>query len=56
MDNSMYAGDSDLGRRGNPTEFLLAVGELKRVLKPGGKLCITFPFGRYENHGWRAGT
>jgi SAM-dependent methyltransferase len=52
MDNSMYAGDSDLGRRGNPTEFLLAVGELKRVLKPGGKLCITFPFGRYENHGW----
>jgi SAM-dependent methyltransferase len=52
MDNSMYAGEADVGRRGDPTEFLLAVGELKRVLKPDGKLCITFPFGRYENHGW----
>jgi len=25
---------------------------LKRVLRPGGILCISFPFGRYENHGW----
>jgi SAM-dependent methyltransferase len=52
MDNSMYAGDADIARRGDPTEFLLAVSELRRVLKPGGKLCISFPFGRYENHGW----
>ena len=52
MDNSMYAGDADFARRGDPAEFLSAVRELKRVLKPGGVLCITFPFGRYENHGW----
>jgi SAM-dependent methyltransferase len=52
MDNSMYAGEADLARRGDPGEFLLAVDELKRVLKPGGVLYITFPFGRYENHGW----
>jgi len=52
MDNSMYAGDADIARRGDPKEFLLAVKELKRVLKPGGTLYITFPFGRYENHGW----
>lgn len=52
MDNSMYAGDADIARRGDTTEFLLAVKELKRVLKPGGTLYITFPFGRYENHGW----
>lgn len=52
MDNSMYAGDSDIARRGDTTEFLLAVKELKRVLKPGATLYITFPFGRYENHGW----
>ena len=52
MDNSMYAGKADIGRRGDPSEFLLAVKELKRVLKPGGVLYITFPFGQYENHGW----
>ena len=52
MDNSMYAGDADIAVRGDPSEFLLAVRELKRVLKPGGTLFITFPFGRYENHGW----
>ena len=52
MDNSMYAGNADIALRGDPGEFLLAVKELKRVLKPGGTLFITFPFGRYENHGW----
>jgi SAM-dependent methyltransferase len=52
MDNSMYAGKSDLAKRGDPNEFLRAIAELKRVLKPGGSLFITFPFGRYENHGW----
>jgi SAM-dependent methyltransferase len=52
MDNSMYAGDVDIARKGDPKEFLLAVKELKRVLKPGGLLYITFPFGRYEDHGW----
>lgn len=52
MDNSLYAGDEDIARRGDPSEFLLAVSELRRVLKPRGKLLITFPFGRYENHGW----
>jgi SAM-dependent methyltransferase len=52
MDNSMYAGKSDIAKRGDPKEFLEAVRELKRVLKPGGSLYITFPFGRYENHGW----
>jgi hypothetical protein len=26
--------------------------ELKRVLKPGGTLYVTLPFGRYEDHGW----
>ena len=52
MDNSMYAGKSDIARRSNPSEFLIAVRELKRTLKPDGVLYVTFPFGRYENHGW----
>jgi len=52
MDNTMYAEDPNIARRTNPEEFLLAVKELKRVLKPGATLYISFPFGRYENHGW----
>ena len=52
MDNTMYAGAADMARPGDNKEFVLAVKELKRVLKPGGALYITFPFGRYENHGW----
>jgi len=52
MDNSLYAADADIARRGDPTEFLSALSELRRVLRPGGTLFVTFPFGRYENHGW----
>jgi len=52
MDNTMYAEDLKIAQRSDPGEFILAVKELKRVLRPGGILCISFPFGRYENHGW----
>lgn len=52
MDNSMYAGEMDIARRSDTKDFLLAIQELKRVLKPGGAFYVTFPFGRYENHGW----
>ena len=52
MDNTMYAEDLQIARRSDPSEFILAVKELKRVLKSGGSLFISFPFGRYENHGW----
>ncbi|HSE30663.1 MAG TPA: methyltransferase domain-containing protein [Pyrinomonadaceae bacterium] len=52
MDNTMYAHDLDIARRSDPSEFLLALVELKRVLKPGGSLFVSFPFGKYENHGW----
>ena len=52
MDNTMYAEDLAIAKRSDPSEFVLAVKELKRVLKTGGSLFISFPFGRYENHGW----
>jgi SAM-dependent methyltransferase len=51
MDNTMYA-EGQVAQRSDPSEFVLAAKELKRVLKPGGVLYISFPFGRYENHGW----
>jgi SAM-dependent methyltransferase len=52
MDNTMYAEDLAIAQRSDKSEFVLAVKELKRVLKTGGSLYISFPFGRYENHGW----
>ena len=52
MDNTMYAEDLKIAQRSDPSEFILAVKELRRVLKTGGSLFISFPFGRYENHGW----
>ncbi len=54
MDNSMYgyklpnSGFSEV----KSYEYLKVVNELLRVLKPGGKLLITVPFGRFENHGF----
>ena len=54
MDNSMY-GYSNKGDKVVNTksyDYLLAVRELERVLKPGGRLLLTFPFGRFENHGF----
>jgi len=51
MDNFLYTGQKGDGQS-DPQDFLLALGELKRVLKKGGVLYITFPFGRFEDHGW----
>jgi len=31
---------------------LQAVAEYRRMLKPGGKLYLSFPFGKRRNHGW----
>jgi len=52
MDNTMYARDVAAGQQGAPSDFLVALAELRRVLKPGGTLYLSVPFGRYENHGW----
>lgn len=54
MDNSMYGYDIVHNENKNEKsyDYLLAVGEMLRVLKKGGKLLITFPFGAFENHGF----
>ena len=39
-------------RENRPRDFLRAIQEMRRVLKPGGTLFLTVPFGRYEHHGW----
>lgn len=48
MDNSR-ATHSDRYREQRPDDFTLAIREMKRTLKPEGRLFITVPFGRYSN-------
>jgi hypothetical protein len=51
MDNTLYTGKNSIGQGGRG-DFITAIKELRRILKFGGKLYCTFPFGKYENHGW----
>jgi len=51
MDNAGYTADKSY-RQKQPRDYLPAIDEMKRVLKPNGWLFLTVPFGQYENHGW----
>lgn len=51
MDNAIYSSQSS-HRESRPQEYLLAIQELRRVIKSGGFLWLTVPFGQRENHGW----
>jgi SAM-dependent methyltransferase len=51
MDNRAYGDDSP--RAEDPlSEQSLAMAELARVLRPGGRLLVTVPFGAEADHGW----
>jgi len=50
-DNSSYT-NQDSHREDRPEDFLLAMSELGRVLRPGGLLLLTVPFGVYLHYGW----
>lgn len=53
MDNSMYGYEAPRADAGTKSfEYLRAVDEMHRVLKPGGTLLLTFPYGSYEQHGF----
>jgi SAM-dependent methyltransferase len=45
-DNTNYTGN-DSDRENHPADYLVAIEELCRVLRPGGSLLITIPFGTY---------
>jgi SAM-dependent methyltransferase len=52
MDNSMYDPKNSYLNSETQNDFIIGIKELKRVLKTGGALFCTFPFGKYQNHGW----
>jgi SAM-dependent methyltransferase len=49
-DNSTYTG-SPRDQENRPDDFVQAVQEFARVLKPGGRLFLTVPFGAYHHFG-----
>jgi SAM-dependent methyltransferase len=52
MDNTLlYTADS-AKNEASLQDYQRAVSELRRVLKPGGILYVTVPYGRAHNHGW----
>lgn len=51
MDNGIYSAEQ-LYRENKSADYLVAVRELKRVVKEGGRVFISVPFGRYTNFGW----
>ena len=48
MDNTTYTDRFELSQNMDAQ----AVREMTRLLAVGGRLLITVPYGRYENHGW----
>ncbi len=51
MDNTFYGDDAS--QAPDPqTEMRVALAELRRVTKPGGRILITVPFGQRMDMGW----
>ena len=52
MDNTLlYTGD-ERKRESDAHAYIGAIEEFRRMLKPGGRLYLSVPFGRHRNHGW----
>lgn len=52
MDNTLLY-TSDVRKKENDKHaFLTAIKELRKILKKGGTLYLTMPYGKYKNHEW----
>lgn len=51
LDNRRYAGKDEY-RQDRPDDFRLVLREFRRVLRTGGRLLVTVPFGRPRQLGW----
>jgi len=52
LDNTRFYTSDQTRREASPDDYLRVVGELRRVIRPGGVLDLSVPFGRHRNHGW----
>jgi SAM-dependent methyltransferase len=52
LDNTLIYTKDGSKRENIPDAYLTAVKEYGRILKKGGLLYLSFPFGAYKNHGW----
>lgn len=52
MDNSFLYVRSRQREEPRPDDYRVAIRCLRAALRPGGRLYLTVPFGRYEDHGW----
>lgn len=52
MDNTFLYGTDQQKKEDGSSAYLQAARELKRVLKKGGTLYLTMPFGVYKHHQW----
>lgn len=52
LDNTMLYTAENTKRENAGESCLQAVKEYRRMLKTGGTLFLSFPFGRHENRGW----
>ena len=52
LDNRRFIPGDEARLESDPESCFQAVSEFRRVLKPGGSLFLTMPFGRAKNHGW----
>lgn len=52
MNNTLLYTKDRAFDESSPMDYEEVLVELRRLLKPGGRLFVTVPFGCYENHGW----
>ena len=52
LDNTLLYTKDTSKKEMNPESYRDAVKEFRRILKPQGILYLSFPYGRYRNHGW----
>ncbi|MEO3431124.1 methyltransferase domain-containing protein [Pelagibius sp. CAU 1746] len=52
LDNTRFSPSDATKLENRPESCLKAVGEFRRMLKPGGRLYLSVPYGKAKNHRW----